>query len=307
MLSSKMKQLALGGVSAAILLSSGMAAQAQAININVATAANFTGTLNDIITQFENYYADNYGLDYTISVTSGPTATLKADIIAGSPQFDFFFSADQAAPQDLYANHNSLVVGSPFEYAEGGLVLWSGPNNTVNISGGLPYPLTTAFVIAAPSAAPYGLAAMELLNDSPWSLGLTTTSSYPVGYVNTASSISNTYSAVSAGTYPYGFVAKSEVCRTVSGTPTWNSYASTTYAREYYAEGTSSSSATPPSPIPTGSQTFDHILQYAIEIANSSRTDDQNTELTNFINWVNGTTAAPSGYTSAHNTNGSGF
>ncbi|WP_400766448.1 molybdate ABC transporter substrate-binding protein [Methylosinus sporium] len=288
-MSSKIKRLIVGGVSAVALMATTLSAQATTY-INIASAANFSATLADIWNDFHAYYLTNYGLDYGYTVTTGPTATLKADIIAGSPQFDFFFSADQATPVDLYNNHRSLVDASPFEYAEGSLVLWSGPLNTVNISGGLPSPLTTNFVIAAPNAAPYGYAAMQVLNDAPWSLGLTTSTTYPSGYVYTATSIGNTYNAVLAGTYPYGFVAKSQVCRTVSGTPTWNSYSSTTYAREYYAEGTSSSNAVPPNPISSGSQPYDHITQYAIQIANSSRTTAQSTELTNFVNWLNGST-----------------
>lgn len=290
MLTRKLKTLALAASTIA-LLSSGAHATTY---INIATAANFTNTLSDIWTDFHNYYLTNYSIDYGYTVTSGPTATLESDIINGSPQFDFFFAADQAAPQDLYTNYNSLVVGSPFEYAEGSAVLWSGPYNSVNITSGLPSTLNTNLLIAAPNAAPYGYAAMQILNDPPWSLGLTTGSSYPVGYVYTASSIGATYTALSTtSTYAYGFVAKSQVCRTnSSGTPQWNSYsAGTTYAYEYYAEGSGSSSATPPNPIPSGSQPYDHIVQYAIEIANSSRTSAQNQELTDFINWLNGTTS----------------
>ncbi len=261
MFGSKMKNFIIG---ASIGLQAMCSSAYATTNIKIGVAANFSNTLNAIISSFQNYYN---GSGYTFTITVDATTNLKNAIIAGGATgpYDLFLSADYAAPEALYTSYGSLVVGSPFEYAIGSLELYSGPVNTVNISAGLPYPLTTNLVIADPTKAPYGLAASQVLASSPW--GITT---IPSGYVYTRPNINATYSAVQAGTYAYGFVAKSAICQYYSGS---EHYVAGTYHYEYLYNN--------------ASHPYSQIKQYGIEIA-LTRTAAQNTELSNFVNFLTG-------------------
>lgn len=260
MLKSKMKTLRVGLAFALAMATS----PAFATQINIGVAANFSSTLNAIISSFKNYYA---GTNYTFSVTVDSTTNLKNAIIAGgaAPPYDLFLSADLAAPQDLFTNHNSQVSGSPFLYAIGGLMLYSGPVTPVNISAGLPSPLTTNIVIADPTKAPYGKAASQVLASAPWSI-----TTIPSGFVFTRPNINATYSAVQAGTYAYGFVAKSAICQYYSGA---EHYVAGTYHYEYLYND--------------AAHPFSQIKQYGIKIVRT-RTTDQQTQLTNFVNFLTG-------------------
>ncbi len=203
------------GLAVSVLALSSLSAQAQTIYVGV--AANFSVPLTTLAADFQT---KNPGT--TVSQVSKSTGVLKSEIIAGGATgpYDLFLAADQAAPADLVANHASLVVAYPsgnypFHYTTGEIALWSSNANPVNISAGLPNPLTANFVIADPATAPYGYAAMQEVNNI-LSAGLTPSSSYPVTIgsyaVNIAANIDATYNAVAAGTYKYGFVAKSKIC-----------------------------------------------------------------------------------------------
>lgn len=261
MFGSRIRALILGVTAASSLMFSPAYATT---TIKIGVAANFSATLNAIIASFQNYYN---GSGYTFVVTVDSTTNLKNAIIAGGATgpYDLFLSADFAAPQDLFANHASLVVGSPFKYAVGSLELYSGPVNTVNISAGLPSPLATNIVIADPTKAPYGKAASQVLASSPWSI-----TTIPSGFVFTRPNINSTYSAVQGGTYAYGFVAKSAICQYYSGS---EHYVAGTYHHEYLYND--------------AAHPYSQILQYGIQIA-LSRTAAQNTELSNFINFLTG-------------------
>ena len=241
-----------------------MYSPAYATQIKIGVAANFASTLNAIISSFKNYYSPT---NYSFVVSVDSTTNLKNAIISGGATgpYDLFLSADFAAPQDLYINHSSLVAGSPFLYANGSLMLYSGPVNTVNISAGLPSPLTADLVIADPTKAPYGKAAAQVLASTPWSI-----TTIPSGHVFTRPNINATYAAVQAGTYASGFVAKSAICQYTGGS---EHYVAGTYHHEYlYSDA---------------SHPYSQIKQYSIEIA-LSRAADQETELTNFINFLTG-------------------
>ncbi|WP_198033014.1 substrate-binding domain-containing protein [Methylosinus sp. PW1] len=250
------------GVSAAVLA---MHSPAQATTtITVGVAANFSGPLSSIITAFHNYYYPSY--DFAVNTISKSTGALESDIISGGTTgpYDLFLAADKSHVDDLVTTHSSLVypyTTSPsslyeFHYASGALELYS--DNT-NVSSGLPNPFNTDFVIADPTNAPYGHAAQQLLAGSPWYY----TSAIPGGYVHTASNIDNTYAAIQAHTYAYGFVAKSQIC----------SFDGTTYT----FTGNSHHSYT------TG---YDPISQYGVEIAISSRTPDQQDELDKLVDFI---------------------
>ncbi|HEY0233698.1 MAG TPA: molybdate ABC transporter substrate-binding protein [Afipia sp.] len=267
MLSGKLKNMTLG-LTAVLLISSSLASQAQTISVGV--AANFADPLADIILAFQAAYGGT-----TVNMTSKSTGALQADIIAGgtSGPYDLFLAANQTSPQYLVTSYSSLVTpypsgNYPFHYTTGSLVLWSGNINPVNIDSGLPNPLTTNFVIADPANAPYGYAAMQVLNTAPWSLGLTPTSSYPVGYVHTATNIDTTFAAVAAGTYPYGFVAKSQVCSNDGSGEVWSG----SHHHEYLYND--------------ASHPYDQLVQYGVAINRSARTAPQTAVLQNFINYL---------------------
>jgi molybdate transport system substrate-binding protein len=275
MLSSKTKILA-AGLSAAFLT---MHAPVQAQTINLGVAANFYSAALELADNFVLAYPSPF---YSFTTTKDSSGNLETAIINGNPaSYDIFFSADTTRPNDLYTNHNSLVIGTPFFYATGSLMLAS---KTVDISGGLPSTLNDAFVIADPTKAPYGAAAVSVLNSSPWSLGIVPgTTTFPDGYVNIRADISLTFSAISNGSPPdfdYGFVAKSATCAdNLSGTVTnnigrdTNVTTSTGYFHEYAYNGT---------------PTYPQIVQDGIEINISGRATADETEIENFIAYVTG-------------------
>jgi molybdate transport system substrate-binding protein len=267
MVSLRIKQLIQVGAVTTLLMSSSFAAHAQTISVGV--AANFAGPLTDIIAAFQAAYGGA-----TVTMTQKSTGALQADIIAGgtSGPYDLFLAANQTSPAYLVSSYPTLVTpypsgNYPFHYATGSLVLWSN-DSTVNINSGLPYPLTTNFVIASPSAAPYGYAAMQVLNSSPWSLGLTTSTTFPAGYVYADSNIDTTFLDVNAKNYPYGFVAKSQVC---SNDGSGETYIGTSHHEYLYNDA---------------SHPYDELVQFGVEITRSARTSAQTTVLNNFVDYL---------------------
>jgi molybdate transport system substrate-binding protein len=226
------------GVAVSVLALSSLSAQAQTIYVGV--AANFAAPLTALATDF----LSKTGI--TISQTSASTGVLKGQILPNchASPYDLFLAAEQQAAADVEAATSggtdcSLHYpsgNSPFLYSTGETVLWSSTANGANISAGLPNPLTANVVIAAPNTAPYGEASMQVINAvlSP-SPPLTTTSSYPVTIgsytVNTAINIDATYNAIAAGTYKYGFVAKSRVATCSGGSAT---YSANTFSHHEY-------------------------------------------------------------------------
>ncbi|BBU64312.1 molybdate ABC transporter substrate-binding protein (plasmid) [Methylosinus sp. C49] len=283
---------------AAVLIGTMIPARA---SITIAVAANFTLPLQDLLASWGSLEG------YTGTFFSGATATLEQQIISNTAtHYDLFLAANTAAPNDLYSNYSTRVINPPFNYAEGGLVLWSGPSKSVNITSGLPYPVTTDLLIAGPSTAPYGFAAYTLLNDSPWSAGFTTsTGPFPgsgnatQGHVYLGGNIGSTYNNLLNNTSnkDYGFIAKSDVCLAATTAPytaSWNTYVTgAVYAYEYYAEGGGSSDANYPATGAStwttdaaGSHPFGHILQGAIRVNGPA----PSAEIESFISFLNGTT-----------------
>lgn len=263
MSSSKMKKLTV----AASLVFLMTYSPAYAVDtIKVAVAANFGTPLSEIITNFQTDYPD-----YEVAYTADSTGNLKSAIISGNaPGYDLFLSADTATPQDLYSSYPSTVVGSPFTYAKGSLLLWSSTANGLNVSGGLASPIADNLVIANPTTAPYGAAAATVLAQSPWNI-----TTIPSGYVYTASNIDATYSAVAAGTYKQGFIAKSKVCRfTPPSTYTYTATGNTYSYKEY--------------PYNDGAHPYNRIVQDGIRI-NHSRTSGQDAALAAFVSYLGGT------------------
>jgi molybdate transport system substrate-binding protein len=281
MSSNKMKQAIHGSAMTALLTLSPLAAHATNINLSVASNFYISGNpgsspIADIIVGFQNAHSG----DTVTVVQNGATGTLEAQIISGNALgVDLFLAADTAHPLDLYTNYNSLVVGSPFDYAVGTLVFWSntsGVNVTCGTGGSCGYNSTTypKVAIADPSTAPYGVAANTLLTGR---YGLATPlSSNPL--VDQYSNIDTTFAAVSSGTEKVGLVALSQICS--GGT--------------YPHPATSSALVYPPTDTSVSPVIYNYspIVQDGIRIAHT-RTPPENTELTAFVAYLQDHTTSP--------------
>lgn len=271
MFRSKLKSAAAATAAALALTLASSSASATTIKIGV--AANFFATLQKITAA---YTLSHPGETFTISWDS--TGNLKANIIAGGTAgpYDLFLSADKSTPDSLVLNNPTIVIAPDFKYAIGSLILWSNTAG-VNLSGGLPYPLTQDFVIADPTKAPYGLAATQVLSSSPWLIPTSTV--YPSGHVKIQPNIIATYNSVKAKTYPYGFINLSAVCtqNVTTGVQTITAPSSTSYKQYLYND--------PLHP-------YTQILQYGLKIQRTARTAAETTQLNNFVTYLTSNTTA---------------
>jgi molybdate transport system substrate-binding protein len=129
---------------------------ARADEINVAVAANFLGTLQQLAPGFEQ------ASGHRLVLSAGSSGQLYAQIQQGAP-FDVFLSADSERPR-LLETQGLGVAGSRFTYAVGTLVLWSPRASVVDARGNI---LRSSdfklLAIANPDSAPYGAAAKQVL------------------------------------------------------------------------------------------------------------------------------------------------
>src|SRR5690606_11346346 len=128
---------------------------ANAGEVVVAVASNFTATLEQIARQFET------STDHEVTIVSGPTGRHYAQIVNGAP-YDVFLAADSETPARLAAQ--GLSQGDPVIYAQGRLALWSHEPDMVDGEGAVLRSSTFRnLAIANPRLAPYGQAAIEVL------------------------------------------------------------------------------------------------------------------------------------------------
>lgn len=120
----------------------------------IAVATNFKTTLEKLELDFEA--RSGYALD----IVSGSTGKLYAQIVQGAP-YDLFLAADQARPKRLVEDGRADRQ-SRFTYAIGGLALWSSTRGDINPDT-LDDPTVARVALANPDLAPYGLAALQLL------------------------------------------------------------------------------------------------------------------------------------------------
>lgn len=128
--------------------------------VRVAVATNFKPTLQHLNRQFQS----ETGIAITLSGAS--TGVLAAQIIHGAP-FDVFFAADSTTPDQLYAADNNGLA--PFCYAVGRLALVGASDLSALSDPSL------SLAIANPATAPYGAAAIEVLDRAEFSPGNTRT------------------------------------------------------------------------------------------------------------------------------------
>lgn len=129
---------------------------AQAAEVSVAVAANFTAPMQKIAAQFEKDTGHKAVLSF------GSTGRFYAQVRSGAP-YEVLLAADDEAPAKL-AREGLGVAGSRFTYAIGRLVLWSRQPALVDAQGQVLK--TGAFeriALADPKLAPYGAAAVETL------------------------------------------------------------------------------------------------------------------------------------------------
>ena len=170
---------------------------AHAAEVTVAVAANFAAPMQQIARAF----AQDTGHQAVVSL--GATGSFYAQIRNGAP-FHVFLSADDETPQRL-EREGLAVAGTRFTYALGQLVLWSPQPGRVDDRGEVLR--TGAFprlAIANPRLAPYGQAAMQVLDRlgvaAQWQPRLV------VG-----ENIAQAYQFVATGNASLGFVALSQV------------------------------------------------------------------------------------------------
>lgn len=138
------------------------AAYANADEVQVAVAANFTAPIQAIATDFEK------DTGHKLVAAFGATGQFYTQIKNGAP-FEVFLSADDTTPAKL-EQEGDTVKGSRFTYAIGTLALWSAKEGYVDSKGEvLKANQYQHLSIANPKAAPYGLAATQVLSK----LGLT--------------------------------------------------------------------------------------------------------------------------------------
>ena len=185
------------------------AGSAQADEVQVAVAANFTAPLQAIAADFEK------DTGHKLIAAYGATGQFYAQIKNGAP-FEVFLSADDSTPQKL-ENEGDTVKGSRFTYAIGTLALWSAKGGYVDSQGKvLSDNQYQHLAIANPKAAPYGLAATQVLAR----LGLT---DQVKAKIVEGQNITQAYQFVSTGNAELGFVALSQVYKDgkVSGGSAW--------------------------------------------------------------------------------------
>ena len=179
------------------------AAPALAAETRVAVAANFTEPAKAIATAFAQATGHKAVLSF------GSSGQFFTQIAHGAP-YEVFLSADAERP--MKAEQEGLgVKGTRFTYAVGRLVLFSKTPGLVDRRGAvLKRGGFQKLAIADPTAAPYGVAAVETLGR----LGL-----YDVlqPKIVKGASITQAYQFVATGAAELGFVAQSQVAAEPGG------------------------------------------------------------------------------------------
>jgi molybdate transport system substrate-binding protein len=176
-----------------------MAQVAQAGEVRVAVAANFTAPMQEIVPLFEQTSG------HKVSLSFGSTGKFYAQIKQGAP-YDVLISADSKTPQKLDGD-GLTVPGSRFVYALGALVLWSAQPGLVDDKGAvLRKGGYNKLAIGDPKLAVYGTAAQETLEG----LGLWQALSPKLVR---GENITQTYQFAATGNAELGFIALSQISK----------------------------------------------------------------------------------------------
>ncbi|HLA33507.1 MAG TPA: molybdate ABC transporter substrate-binding protein [Rhodocyclaceae bacterium] len=172
---------------------------AQADELQIAVAANFTAPAKRIAADFEKDSGHKAQLIF------GATGKFYAQIKNGAP-FDVLLAADDETPTKL-EKEGATVVGSRFTYAIGRLVLWSAKPGYVDAQGEvLKKGEFQHLAIANPKTAPYGAAAVEVL------AALKRLDAIQTKFVQ-AENIAQAHQFVATGNAELGFIALSQISK----------------------------------------------------------------------------------------------
>jgi molybdate transport system substrate-binding protein len=185
-----------------VLAGSLMGAATQAGEVMVAVAANFTAPMQKIAQAFEQ------DTGHKAQLAFGATGKFYAQIKNGAP-FAVLLAADDETPARI-EKEGLAVAGSRFTYATGRLALWSKSLNLVDDKGEVLR--SNSFeklgihkiALADPKLAPYGIAAMEVINKMGVQAVVTPK-------LVQGESIGQTYQFVSTENAQLGFVALSQI------------------------------------------------------------------------------------------------
>lgn len=178
------------------LLLAALPTAAGAAPVSVAVAANFTAPAQAIATAFTAATGE------AVSISPGATGQLYAQITQGAP-FEVLLSAD-AATVSRAVDAGFAVTGTAFTYAVGRLVLFSTDPGLVTGPATLREARFERLAIANPLTAPYGAAAIEVMQRLGVAAALRPR-------LVTGQSIAQAYQFVDSGNAELGFVALSQV------------------------------------------------------------------------------------------------
>lgn len=177
---------------------------AKAANLKVAVASNFAPTLTTLADKYKQQTGQK------ILISAGSTGKLYAQILQGAP-YDIYMAADSQRPQKLL-QMGRVIDNASYTYAIGQLVLWGkgadgNYNNQQKAIERLKNPDFGYLAMANPKVAPYGLAALQVLNK----LGLSETLR---GKIVRGENIGQTFHFVETGNAQMGFVALAQLIKT---------------------------------------------------------------------------------------------
>lgn len=183
----------------ATLLLLSVAPNSFAETVLVAVASNFTKPMTEIAEAFEKETG------HTAKLSFGSSGKIVSQLENGAP-FEMFLSADDEKPLKLEQT-GLTVSGSRFTYALGTLVLWSVKPGYVDEQGQiLAKGGFSHLALADPKLAPYGVAAVQVINN----MGLTE-KLQPL--LVQGENISQAHQFVGTGNAELGFVALSQVIK----------------------------------------------------------------------------------------------
>lgn len=165
--------------------------------VRVAVAANFASAMPRLSADFQARTG------HSLQAVYGATGGLVAQITHGAP-YDVLLAADMVRPQALIAS-GAAVADTLFVYARGRLVLWSAKAGGVDAQGQvLQQGRFNKLALADPKLAPYGAAALEVLQALQ-----VVDATRPKWVMGT--SIGQAHQFVASGNADAGFVALSQV------------------------------------------------------------------------------------------------
>jgi len=169
----------------------------RAETVQVAVASNFAAPMQKIAAAFEKDSGHKAVLSF------GATGKFYAQVRNGAP-FAVLLAADDETPARMQ-KEGLAVPGSAFTYAIGQLVLWSANSAVVDAQGAmLNATLRSKLALADPKLAPYGAAALQVLQQR--GLADKLRPHFVMG-----ENIAQTFQFVKTGNASLGFVALSQV------------------------------------------------------------------------------------------------